>query len=64
MRIKQIIPAPNGMTIIWRECEHLFKDKVICLALCTDGSVFPMIYTTDGIELFEETQLIEKYIYV
>lgn len=57
-KIIQIIPAPENMNAIYEaefqgEVEKIHS-KIVCLALCDDGEVYPVSMDSEGMQYFPE----------
>lgn len=59
--IKQIIPAPDNLYVVYQDDEGEFESKVVCLALLNNGEI--LLMDMDDMGSIEEAQGFERVVY-
>lgn len=59
--IKQIMPAPDNLYVVYKDEQGEFESKIICLALLNNSEVIMM--DSDGLGEIEEAQGFERIVY-
>lgn len=60
--IKQIMPAPDNLYVIYEDGEEKWESKVVCFALWNDSEISMMEHDDDG-SICEVADNIEGIIY-
>lgn len=61
-KIKQIIPAPNNMYVVYEDDEEEIESKIVCIALWGDGDITLMDVNENG-EIHQIADNVKKIIY-